>query len=112
MCLACVVPSGCCGSCCAIDGFRARNFAASTPSVPSSPTFFCADARLVVEADGAPHRHQRQRDAARDLWLESLGLTVLRFFNRDILEHTDEVLRRIRAELVTSRRMPNPRPQR
>jgi very-short-patch-repair endonuclease len=82
------------------------------PIGPFVADFFCADARLVVEADGAPHRHQRQRDAARDLWLESLGLTVLRFFNRDILEHMDEVLRRIRAELVTSRRMPNPRPQR
>jgi very-short-patch-repair endonuclease len=77
------------------------------PIGPFVVDFFCADARLVVEADGAPHLRDRARDVARDHWLESLGLTVLRFFNRDVLEHTDEVLRRIRAQLVARRSGPN-----
>jgi very-short-patch-repair endonuclease len=73
------------------------------PIGPFVVDFFCAEAWLVVEADGAPHRRERARDATRDHWLESLGITVLRFFNRDILEHPDDVLRRIRTHLVPAK---------
>ena len=77
------------------------------PIGPFVADFFCAEARLVVEADGAPHRRDRARDDARSHWLESLGLTVLRFFNRDILEHPEDVLHRIGVQLVAARSWPN-----
>ena len=48
--------------------------------------FYCAAAGLVIELDGSQHfeedalRHDRERTDA----LEALGLTVLRFTNREI----------------------------
>ena len=42
--------------------------------------FYCPAARLVIEVDGIAHSmgDNPERDAARDAWLGSQGLTVLR----------------------------------
>jgi very-short-patch-repair endonuclease len=56
--------------------------------------FYCAAARLVIEIDGGQH-YQAQgqyRDAIRDQQLKSLGLTVLRFSNVDVLRNIDGVI--------------------
>ena len=49
--------------------------------------FVCPEARLAIEADG--HGHGRpdglEHDARRTQFLESQGLRVVRFSNRDIL---------------------------
>jgi len=60
--------------------------------------FYCAAAHLVVELDGSQHfeaDHQRT-DRQRDAFLQSLGLRVLRFDNRQVLLETDAVLEVIR----------------
>ena len=60
--------------------------------------FHCAAAQLVVELDGSQHfevDHQRA-DQQRDAFLQSLGLRVLRFDNRQVLLETDAVLEVIR----------------
>ena len=60
--------------------------------------FYCAAAQLVVELDGSQHfevDHQ-QADQQRDAFLQSLGLRVLRFDNRQVLLETDAVLEVIR----------------
>ena len=48
--------------------------------------FYCASARLVLEIDGSQHYEEtgKQRDSTRDAYLESLGLKVVRYSNRDI----------------------------
>lgn len=48
--------------------------------------FYCASARLVIEVDGSQHYEERgkEKDAERSAFLESLGLRVLRFSNREI----------------------------
>ena len=48
--------------------------------------FYCASARLVIEIDGSQHYEEngRTHDAARDAYLSSLGLRVLRYSNADI----------------------------
>ena len=51
-------------------------------------------ARVIVEADGGQHV-QSPHDAARDAWLMRQGFRVLRFWNDDILLHTDAVLESI-----------------
>ena len=61
--------------------------------------FFCADAGLVVEADGGYQAGIADRDAARDEWLHAAGLTVLRLNNEEILEHPERALLRIREQL-------------
>ena len=48
--------------------------------------FYCASAKLVIEADGSQHYEPQDitYDAERSAFLSSLGLEVLRFSNRDI----------------------------
>jgi very-short-patch-repair endonuclease len=56
--------------------------------------FYCATANLVIELDGSQHfepDHQA-RDAERDRVLESLGIQVLRFDNRQVLTELDAVM--------------------
>ena len=63
--------------------------------------FYCHEAKLVVECDGAPHHTAKgkQHDAKRDAYLKSQGLTVLHFENDRVLNDTDAVLREIAARL-------------
>ena len=48
--------------------------------------FYCAFAKLVVEIDGSQHFDDegRKYDSERTNYLNSLGLLVIRFSNRDI----------------------------
>ena len=48
--------------------------------------FYSAEAKLVIELDGSQHYELegKQRDAVRDSYLESLGLTVVRYSNAEI----------------------------
>ena len=39
--------------------------------------FYCANAKLVVEADGGGHETTTDKDEARDAYLEKLGLKVM-----------------------------------
>ena len=50
----------------------------------------CHKARLAVELDGSHHLNS-QRDAARTRFIESAGWTVLRFWNRDVMENPDGI---------------------
>ncbi len=53
------------------------------PIGPYIADFYCAEHRLVIEADGGGHG--RGRDAARDRFLAANGLRTLRLWNSDIL---------------------------
>jgi very-short-patch-repair endonuclease len=48
--------------------------------------FYCAELKLVLELDGAPHVEPAQAgyDAARTAWLESRGYRVMRLANRNV----------------------------
>ena len=48
--------------------------------------FYIAEAKLVIELDGSQHyeSHGLAVDAARDRYMRSLGLTVLRYSNLDV----------------------------
>jgi very-short-patch-repair endonuclease len=56
--------------------------------------FYAPRANLVVEVDGSQHKREgnMQKDEARDLDLENLGLKVLRFNSREVIKETDAVL--------------------
>ena len=55
--------------------------------------FYCAKALLVVELDGSQHYDPKimEQDAVRSAYLESLGILVLRFSNKDINENLSGV---------------------
>ncbi len=48
--------------------------------------FYCASAKLVIELDGSQHfeEHGVTTDTERDTYSQSLGLTVLRYSNREV----------------------------
>lgn len=56
--------------------------------------FYCTDARLAIEIDGSIH-DQPNADAERQQRLETLGLSVLRFTNDEVLNSIGDVIRRI-----------------
>ncbi len=55
--------------------------------------FYCPKARLVIEVDGSQHYAGKTAlaDVARDEYLRSNGLKVLRFSDTDVLLNTDGV---------------------
>lgn len=59
--------------------------------------FYCHEARLVVEVDGAVHREKNQieRDALRTEVLSRLGLSVVRVTNTEVETALRKVLTRI-----------------
>lgn len=61
--------------------------------------FICHQPKLVVEADGSQHLERATYDATRTRYLESCDYSVLRFWNHDILQHTDAVLETILRKL-------------
>jgi very-short-patch-repair endonuclease len=53
--------------------------------------FVCHQHRLIVELDGSQHADSLH-DARRDVWLRLQGLTVLRFWNDEVMSECDDVL--------------------
>ena len=56
--------------------------------------FYCHEIGLVIELDGSQHGMDDtvEYDAERTKFLEALGLTVVRYWNHDVLGQTDVVL--------------------
>jgi len=63
------------------------------PVPPYVVDFYCGALRLVVELDGS--QHNSDVDAARTRYLESQGLTVLRFWDNEVLLQTEAVVEAI-----------------
>lgn len=55
---------------------------------------FCAPRRkLIIELDGSQHLDQQEYDEHRTKYLEARGYRVLRFWNNDVMNDMDAVLR-------------------
>ena len=72
--------------------------------------FYIAEARLVIELDGSQHYEVRgkQLDAVRDAYLNSLGITVLRYSNADVNLRFSSVCEDIWNRLKLSEEKPSP----
>jgi very-short-patch-repair endonuclease len=57
--------------------------------------FYCKKLRLVIEVDGDSHDGKENYDRQRQQRLEELGLTVIRFYDHDVMKHLDGVLYKI-----------------
>lgn len=57
--------------------------------------FYCAQRRIVVEADGSSHEGRSAHDRLRDEVMRANGINVLRFSNDQILGQTARVLQAI-----------------
>ena len=78
-----------------LGGFKFRRQSVIGPFIVD---FLCPAKALIVEVDGWTHEDDR-KDARRDALLGSLGFTVLRFTNTDVMENVEGVLTRISATL-------------
>ena len=59
--------------------------------------FYIASAKIVIELDGSQHYAEegKIKDEERDAYLQSLGLTILRYSNADIHRNFSGVCRNI-----------------
>ena len=59
--------------------------------------FYCHKARLAVELDGDGHYSEAgmERDRKRDACLAGMGVEVMRFENREVMEGVGRVVERI-----------------
>jgi very-short-patch-repair endonuclease len=59
--------------------------------------FFAPSVKLAVEVDGGQHGVAISKDEARTGFLTKRGVTVLRFWNNEVLANTDGVVMAIQA---------------
>ncbi len=81
-----------------VNGFRFRR---QHPIKDFIVDFFCYDAMLVIEVDGSVHDeiNQSERDEQRTFILKRLGIKEVRFSNQEVMNDTDQVIRRIEEDL-------------
>ncbi|MCY3979839.1 MAG: endonuclease domain-containing protein [Chloroflexi bacterium] len=74
-----------------VRGFRFRRQHAIGPFIVD---YYCYEARLVIELDGAIHDEpaQAEYDEDRQQYLESAGLRVLRFTNAQVIHDANAVV--------------------
>lgn len=54
--------------------------------------FYCAEKSVVIEVDGRSHDNKQAEDTQRDIYLNHLGLIVLRLLAKDILQNIQGVI--------------------
>ncbi len=66
--------------------------------------FLAIEAKLVVELDGSQHLTEDKRiyDSRRTAYLRRQGLTVLRFYNNDIIRNPSGVVQTIQKYIGSS----------
>jgi very-short-patch-repair endonuclease len=84
------------------EAFPGVHFRKQVPLGPYYADFACHAAKLVIELDGSQHADAVTYDAARTVFLESEGYTVIRFWNNDVTTYLDGVLTAIARHLTPS----------
>ncbi len=74
------------------DQLNGLSFRKQHPIGPYTVDFYCSRLRLAVEVDGGQHAEQRkQADDRRTQWLAEKGITVVRYWNNDVLSNLEGV---------------------
>ena len=61
--------------------------------------FYCPEKNIAIELDGSQHIQQSSYDTKRTEILNNAEITVLRFWDNDVLQHINEVLNQILEHL-------------
>ncbi len=66
--------------------------------------FYSPELKIAIEIDGYAHEFQEihNQDAIKKLYISSLGITVLRFTDYQILVDIDEIFRAIKNQIQVS----------
>ena len=70
--------------------------------------FVCLEQQLIIEVDGSQHMENAPDDESRTAGLAAGGFKVLRFWNNEVLNQTDEVVQAIWDALNPSPPQPSP----
>jgi adenine-specific DNA-methyltransferase len=62
--------------------------------------FFCPQRRLAIEWDGSQHLAAKEQDDDRTVYLQRLGINVIRFWDHEVLQETDVVMEVIWNKLL------------
>jgi very-short-patch-repair endonuclease len=75
--------------------------------------FYCHELKLAIEVDGSSHNHEDalDRDGERQRELEQLGVTVLRFTERDVRQEIRGVVDAIAGQVARCARKDVPAEQ-
>ncbi len=67
--------------------------------------FFCYELMLVIELDGYSHNHEEtlKKDLIKEKRLKELGITVIRFREKEVMTDIGNVLRTIEYFILDSR---------
>jgi len=63
------------------------------------PDFVCVKKKLIIELDGSQHVEQAEYDTERTKFLEAQGYKVIRFWNNQIMNDINGVIRNIQFAL-------------
>lgn len=63
--------------------------------------FICKEAKIIIEIDGGQHNEDSniENDKIRTDYLKSKGYKVLRFWNNEIYDNIEGVLKKIESEI-------------
>lgn len=72
--------------------------------------FYCHAIKLVIEIDGSIHNKSdvKINDVIRQKDIESFGIKVIRFTNREVMLEPEKVVKIIREEIDERKKAPNP----
>ena len=65
--------------------------------------FFCPKIRLAIELDGNQHKDAKEYDIERETFLKDKNIKVIRFWNNEVLNDLENVLKIIRQNARLSK---------
>ena len=66
--------------------------------------FFSPELKLVIEIDGITHDYKMERDKARQKYLESLSLKIIRFKDFDVRHNLEGVINSLKELIENNER--------
>ncbi len=70
------------------------------------PDFVCIKKKLIIELDGSQHLEQEEYDKERTNYFESQGYKVIRFWNNEVMNDINGVIRKIQFALEETNTFP------
>ena len=80
---------------------RGYQFSGQKPIGKYVADFYCSKLKLVIEIDGISHIGKEEYDKQRQNFLESLGLFVLRFADKEVKMNPDRIIDNLLSWIVT-----------
>lgn len=85
-----------------LDGYKFRR---QYPVGNYIADFVCVSLKIIIELDGGQYAEQLEYDKKRDKYLGKQGYKVIRFWNNDVTDHLEGILKTISLTLSQRKRV-------